>query len=85
MDGAVDSSAVSIYRDRVERFLKLSDVAERLNTTTREVYALIRSGELAGIQVGGRNQWRVEEAVLREYLAHRGDGDDEPPLVGALV
>ena len=50
------------------RFLKLTDVAEVLNVTTRQVYALVRSGDLRGIQVGGRNQWRVEDIELEDYI-----------------
>ena len=50
------------------RFLKLTDVAEVLNVTTRQVYALVRSGDLRGIQVGGRNQWRVEDIELEGYI-----------------
>ena len=50
------------------RFLKLTDVAEVLNVTTRQVYALVRSGDLRGIQVGGRNQWRVEDVALEDYI-----------------
>ncbi len=51
-----------------QRFLKLTDVAEVLNVTTRQVYALVRSGDLRGIQVGGRNQWRVEDVELEDYI-----------------
>ena len=50
------------------RFLKLTDVAEVLNVTSRQVYALVRSGDLRGIQVGGRNQWRVEDVELEDYI-----------------
>ena len=50
------------------RFLKLTDVAEILNVTTRQVYALVRSGDLRGIQVGGRQQWRVEAVELEDYI-----------------
>lgn len=50
------------------RFLKLTDVAEVLNVSTRQVYALVRSGDLQGIQVGGRNQWRVEDVALEDYI-----------------
>lgn len=85
MDGPVDASKAPNYRDRVERFLTLSEIAERLNMTTRQVYGLVRSGELEGIQVGGRNRWRVAEAAWRDYLARHGDDGHEPPLVGALV
>jgi hypothetical protein len=28
----------------------------------------VRSGDLRGIQVGGRNQWRVEDVELEDYI-----------------
>jgi excisionase family DNA binding protein len=51
------------------RFLTLADVAEVLNTSANQVYALVRSGELVAIKIGGRGQWRVEEAELENYIA----------------
>ena len=51
------------------RFLLLADVAEILNTSSAQVYALVRRGELRGIKIGGRGQWRVESAQLEEYIA----------------
>ncbi len=51
-----------------ERFLTLADVAEILNISTSQSYALVRSGDLQGIQIGGRNQWRVERAKLEDYI-----------------
>ena len=50
------------------RFLTLSDVAEVLNVTSRQVYALVRTGDLRGIQIGGRGQWRVEAVELEDYI-----------------
>ena len=50
------------------RFLQLADVAEILNISAAQTYALVRSGELPAIKVGGRGQWRVEEAELEEYI-----------------
>lgn len=50
------------------RFLQLSDVAEVLNISASQAYALVRSGELPAIKVGGRGQWRVESSVLEEYI-----------------
>ena len=52
-----------------QRFLQLADVAEILNISASQTYALVRSGELQGIQIGGRNQWRVERSVLESYIA----------------
>ena len=53
----------------VERFLTLADVAEVLNISTSQVYALVRNEELAAIKIGGRGQWRVERAKLEDYIA----------------
>jgi excisionase family DNA binding protein len=76
------------------RFLQLADVAEILNISAAQAYALVRSGELPAIKVGGRGQWRVERDQLEAYIqrayeqtkqfvdAHpfgRGDTDPEPP------
>ncbi len=51
------------------RFLTLDDVAEVLNTSTSQAYALVRNKELAAIKVGGRGQWRVERDRLEDYIA----------------
>lgn len=51
------------------RFLQLSDVAEELSVTVSQVYHMVRSGELQGIKVGGRGQWRVEREKLESYIA----------------
>jgi excisionase family DNA binding protein len=51
-----------------KRFLLLSDVAEVLNISAAQTYALVRSGELPAIKVGGRGQWRVESQVLETYI-----------------
>ncbi len=52
-----------------KRFLTLADVAEVLNISSSQTYALVRSGELPAIQVGGRGQWRVEARILEDYIA----------------
>lgn len=51
------------------RFLTLTDVGEILNISSAQTYALVRSGELPAIQIGGRGQWRVEQIKLEEYIA----------------
>jgi len=53
------------------RFLTLADVAEQLNVSGAQAYALVRSGELPGIKIGGRGQWRVEADVLESYIARQ--------------
>ena len=51
-----------------ERFMTLPEVAEILNISASQTYALVRSGDLKGIQIGGRNQWRVERIKLEEFI-----------------
>lgn len=50
------------------RFLTLADVAEVLNTSSAQVYALVRRGDLPAIKIGGRGQWRVEAEQLEGYI-----------------
>lgn len=50
------------------RFMTLRQVADLLKCTQGQVYSLVRSGDLQGIQIGGRNQWRVERSKLEEYI-----------------
>ena len=69
------------------RFLTLADVAEVLNTSSAQVYALVRRGELPAIKIGGRGQWRVEGTVLEDYIARMYQETktfvDEHPFVEA--
>ena len=50
------------------RFLTLADVAEVLSTSSAQVYALVRRGDLPAIKIGGRGQWRVEASELEDYI-----------------
>jgi excisionase family DNA binding protein len=50
------------------RFLTLADTAEVLNISASQAYALVRSGELPAIKVGGNGHWRVERSVLESYI-----------------
>ena len=52
----------------MQRFLTLTDVAETLNISGQAARALVRSGELQAIQVGGRGQWRIEVSWLEDYV-----------------
>ena len=49
-------------------FMPLEGVQEVLSISRSQAYALVRSGELRAIRVGGRNQWRVSEAELEAYI-----------------
>lgn len=52
----------------MSRFLTLTDVAETLNVTMAQAKALVRSGDLPAIKVGGRGTWRVEDTELESYI-----------------
>ncbi len=51
-----------------QRFMALSDVAETLDISASQAYALVRTGDLPAIKVGGRGQWRVEIDELERYI-----------------
>jgi len=70
-----------------ERFLTLADVAEILNISASQTYALVRSGDLQGIQIGGRNQWRVERTKLEQYIdeAYRRTADSLAELPSTMA
>jgi excisionase family DNA binding protein len=54
--------------DPARRFLTLADVAEILATSVAQVRALVQSGELRYIQIGGRQQYRIEAVELENYI-----------------
>jgi excisionase family DNA binding protein len=74
------------------RFLTLDDVAEILNVSWSQAYALVRRRELIAIQIGGRGQWRVEVDELERFIQQKyaearaggvpsdagPEGDDDP-------
>ncbi len=68
MDGGTAARAPCHNGEVPPRFLKLSDVQEILNISSPQAYALVRTGDLPAIQVGGRGQWRVEETQLEAYI-----------------
>ncbi|HEY7875361.1 MAG TPA: helix-turn-helix domain-containing protein [Actinomycetota bacterium] len=50
------------------RFLTLEDVATYLSVSVPQVYALVRSGQLPAIKIGGRGVWRVDKTQLEGYV-----------------
>ena len=50
------------------RFLPLTEVSEILDISAAQAYALVRTGDLPAIKVGGRGQWRVETVELEAYI-----------------
>ncbi|MGY1623463.1 helix-turn-helix domain-containing protein [Geodermatophilus sp. SYSU D00965] len=69
------------------RFLTLDDVAEILNVSWAQAYALVRRKEIIAIQIGGRGQWRVEVDELERFIqqkyaeARGGTVPEEPAAV----
>ncbi|MCW2739597.1 MAG: DNA-binding protein excisionase family [Blastococcus sp.] len=64
------------------RFLTLDDVAETLNVSWSQAYALVRRKELIAIQIGGRGQWRVEVDELERFIQQKyaeARADTVPP------
>ncbi len=54
-----------------QRFLTLDDVAEILNVSWAQAYALVRRKDLLAIQIGGRGQWRVEKDELERFIEQK--------------
>ncbi len=93
VDNLAGADACGWHTDGVaRRFIPLTEVSEILDISAAQAYALVRSGDLPAIKVGGRGQWRVESAELEDYIARMyretqtfvathpfGRGDDELP------
>ena len=54
---------------RPRRFLTNAQVAEELNVNQNQIRALISSGELRGIQFGGRGLWRIGASDIEDFIA----------------
>jgi excisionase family DNA binding protein len=50
------------------RLLTLNEVAVYLSVSKTQVYAMVRSGELPGVKLGGRGVWRVDRLKLDDYI-----------------
>lgn len=53
------------------RLLTLEDVAIYLNVSAAQAYALVRSGELPAVKLGGRGVWRVDRDQLDAYIERK--------------
>nr|WP_309816717.1 helix-turn-helix domain-containing protein [Pseudarthrobacter sulfonivorans] len=51
------------------RFLTTEQAAEKLNVSPNQIRALLKTGELRAIQVGGRGMWRIGISDLEDYIA----------------
>jgi excisionase family DNA binding protein len=60
--------------------LKLSDVAQRLNCSLSNVYALVESGRLDAVQIGATGKgYRVTEEELQRFIESNRRGRTPSP------
>ena len=50
------------------RFMTIEQAAEELNVSSSQIRALLKTGELRAIQVGGRGLWRIASKDLEDYI-----------------
>lgn len=67
------------------RFLTIAQAAEELNVNQNQIRALLRAGELRGIQVGGRGVWRIGANDIEDYIAEAYRRTAERIAAGELV
>jgi excisionase family DNA binding protein len=63
MDGVIDDNTTP------RRFLTLEQAAGELNVSESQIRSMLRSGELRGIQIGGRGLWRIGVTDLEDFIA----------------
>lgn len=51
------------------RFFTIAQAAEELNVNQNQIRALLSSGELRGIQIGGRGLWRIGANDIEDFIA----------------
>lgn len=56
-------------RVRGRRFLMIEQAADELNVSPVQLRALIKSGELRALQVGGRGLWRIGQQDIEDFIA----------------
>jgi excisionase family DNA binding protein len=67
------------------RFLTTSQAAEELNVSPGQMRALLMTGELRALQVGGRGMWRIGRQDLEDYIAEAYRRTAERIAAGELV
>ena len=50
------------------RFLTIEQVAQELATSEVQIRSMLKTGQLKGIQIGGRNVWRVGRQDLEDFI-----------------
>lgn len=70
---------------RPVRFLTIEQVAQELNIGEPLVRSLLKSGELRGIQVGGRGAWRIGTADVETYIEQAYQRTAEKIAIGEIT
>ncbi len=52
-------------------YYTVKEVADRLKVHPQTLKDWLRSGELEGVNFGGRTGWRVTDAQLRDFVERR--------------
>ncbi len=52
-------------------YFTVREVAERLKVHPQTLKDWLRSGELEGVNFGGRTGWRITDAQLRDFVERR--------------
>lgn len=66
------------------RFLTVEQVAEELDVGLPLVRTLLKTGELRGIQIGGRRLWRIGASDLEEYISQAYSATAEMIATGQM-
>lgn len=72
-------------RSRFSRMLSIGEVKDILNVGMPTLYVLLRSGELRGVQIGGRGIWRISEDDLAAYLDRAYQETEERIATGQIA
>lgn len=67
------------------RFLTVEQVAEELNVGVPAIRGLLKTGELRGIQIGGRGVWRIGAADVKDYITEAYEKTARKIAAGELV
>lgn len=67
------------------RFLTIEQVADELGVGQPLIRALLRTGELRGIQIGARGIWRIAAADVEDYISQAYETTAERIAAGEVV
>ncbi len=61
----------------MNKLLTVNEVAERLKVTPLTVRRWLNAEKIAGVQLGDRAGWRIDEKDLEAFLAERRTGKEK--------